>query len=112
MVSKAFIPKVSNPADEVRILSAARRVRPCLLLAIWARRQRDDGAGLALRREECDFTASVGQTVSGRRHQRYGSAAHKFADEIIFRLGGGILGIAGKIYFVSSAGTQGLGHGL
>ena len=34
---------------------------------------------------------------------RRGITAHKFADEIIFRLGGGIPGIAeSKIYFISS----------
>jgi len=40
--------------------------------------------------------------------------AHKFADEIILRLGGGISGIAeSKIYFVSDrSGTKNLGNGL
>ena len=41
--------------------------------------------------------------------------AHKFADEIIFRLGGGIAGIAeSKIYFVSNRDRpqRNLGDGL
>ena len=60
-----------------------------------------------------DVKSSGSPQVLGKQYNDNGTAeavrviAHKFADEIIFRLGGGIAGIAeSKIYFVSARGGQ------
>src|SRR5258708_3180178 len=108
MVSKSFYPlgQVGTPAD-VKFEGWSAPPPNAAMLAFG-----NLGAsanGMTVQGWLYDVKNVTSPQVLGKQYQDAASSdaarttAHKFADEIIFRLGGGIAGIAeGKIYFVSS----------
>ena len=79
--------------------------------------QKLDRAGLALRRRRTRFAPGSGQAIPRAAHARTAraTAAHKFADEIIFRLGGGIPGHRRKqdrVHLHPQRPQRSLGDGL
>jgi len=108
MVSKSFYPlgQVGNPADvKFEAWSAAPPSAAMLAFGNLG----VSGNGMTVQGWLYDVKNVTSPQVLGKQYQDAATSdaarttAHKFADEIIFRLGGGIAGIAeSKIYFVSS----------
>jgi TolB protein len=110
MVSKSFYPlgQVGNPAD-VKFESWSAAPPSAAMLAFG--NLSASGNGMSVQGWLYDVKNVTSPQVLGKQYQDAATSdaaritAHKFADEIIFRLGGGIAGIAeSKIYFVSSRG--------
>src|SRR6266446_3995872 len=110
MVSKSFYPlgQVGTPAD-VKFESWSAAPPSAAMLAFG--NLGASGNGMTVQGWLYDVKNVTSPQVLGKQYQDAATTdaarttAHKFADEIIFRLGGGIPGIAeSKIYFVSSRG--------
>src|SRR5580765_1172630 len=110
MVSKSFYPmgQVGTPAD-VKFEGWSAPPPNAAMLAFG--NLGVSGNGMTVQGWLYDVKNVTSPQVLGKQYQDAAtndaarSTAHKFADEIIFRLGGGIAGIAeSKIYFVSSRG--------
>jgi TolB protein len=110
MVSKSFYPlgQVGTPAD-VRFESWSSAPASAAMLAFG--NLGASGNGITVQGWLYDVKNVTSPQVLGKQYQDAATSdaarltAHKFADEIIFRLGGGIAGIAeSKIYFVSTRG--------
>jgi TolB protein len=108
MVSKSFYPlgQVGNPAD-VKFEGWSALPPNAAMLAFG--NLGVTGNGMTVQGWLYDVKNVTSPQVLGKQYQDAATndaartTAHKFADEIIFRLGGGIAGIAeSKIYFVSS----------
>src|SRR5713101_1031232 len=108
MVSKSFYPlgQVGTPAD-VKFESWSAAPPSAAMLAFG--NLGVSGNGMTVQGWLYDVKNVTSPQVLGKQYQDAATndaartTAHKFADEIIFRLGGGIAGIAeSKIYFVSS----------
>jgi TolB protein len=108
MVSKSFYPlgQVGNPAD-VKFEGWSAPPPNAAMLAFG--NLGVTGNGMTVQGWLYDVKNVTSPQVLGKQYQDAATndaartTAHKFADEIIFRLGGGIAGIAeSKIYFVSS----------
>lgn len=108
MVSKSFYPlgQVGTPAD-VKFESWSAPPPNAAMLAFG--NLGVSGNGMTVQGWLYDVKNVTSPQVLGKQYQDAATndaartTAHKFADEIIFRLGGGIAGIAeSKIYFVSS----------
>jgi TolB protein len=108
MVSRSFYPlgQVGMPAD-VKFESWSAPPPNAAMLAFG--NLGVSGNGMTVQGWLYDVKNVTSPQVLGKQYQDAATAdaaritAHKFADEIIFRLGGGIAGIAeSKIYFVSS----------
>ncbi len=108
MVSKSFYPlgQVGNPAD-VKFESWSAAPPSAAMVAFG--NLGASGNGMTVQGWLYDVKNVTSPQVLGKQYQDAATSdaaritAHKFADEIIFRLGGGIAGIAeSKIYFVSS----------
>ncbi len=108
MVSKSFYPlgNVSTPAD-VKFESWSAPPPNAAMLAFG--NLGVAGNGITVQGWLYDVKNVTSPQVLGKQYQDAATAdaarltAHKFADEIIFRLGGGIAGIAeSKVYFVSA----------
>ncbi len=108
MVSKSFYPlgQVGTPADvKFELWSAAPPSAAMLAFGNLGA----SGNGMTVQGWLYDVKNVTSPQVLGKQYQDAATSdaaritAHKFADEIIFRLGGGIAGIAeSKVYFVSS----------
>src|SRR6266446_264097 len=113
MVSKSFYPlgQVGTPAD-VKFESWSAAPPSAAMLAFG--NLGASGNGMTVQGWLYDVKNVTSPQVLGKQYQDAATTdaaritAHKFADEIIFRLGGGIPGIAeSKIYFVSNrSGTK------
>jgi TolB protein len=110
MVSKSFYPlaQVGTPAD-VKFESWSAPPPNAAMLAFG--NLGVTGNGMTVQGWLYDVKNVTSPQVLGKQYQDAATndaarlTAHKFADEIIFRLGGGIAGIAeSKVYFVSSRG--------
>jgi TolB protein len=110
MVSKSFYPlgQVGTPAD-VKFESWSAPPPNAAMLAFG--NLGVTGAGMTVQGWLYDIKNVTSPQVLGKQYQDAATndaariTAHKFADEIIFRLGGGIAGIAEtRVYFVSSRG--------
>jgi len=110
MVSKSFYPlgQVGTPAD-VKFESWSAPPPNAAMLAFG--NLGVTGNGMTVQGWLYDVKNVTSPQVLGKQYQDAATndaarlTAHKFADEIIFRLGGGITGIAEtKVYFVSSRG--------
>jgi len=110
MVSKSFYPlgQVGTPAD-VKFEGWSGPPPNAAMLAFG--NLGVSGNGMTVQGWLYDVKNVTSPQVLGKQYQDAATndaartTAHKFADEIIFRLGGGIAGIAeSKIYFVSSRG--------
>ncbi|HMH06352.1 MAG TPA: Tol-Pal system beta propeller repeat protein TolB [Terriglobales bacterium] len=110
MVSKSFYPlgQVGTPAD-VKFESWSAAPPSAAMLAFG--NLGTSGNGMTVQGWLYDVKNVNSPQVLGKQYQDAATGdaaritAHKFADEIIFRLGGGVAGIAeSKIYFVSSRG--------
>ncbi|HMJ22925.1 MAG TPA: hypothetical protein VK513_13495, partial [Terriglobales bacterium] len=110
MVSKSFYPmgQVGTPAD-VKFESWSAAPPSAAMLAFG--NLGASGNGMTVQGWLYDVKNVNSPQVLGKQYQDAATGdaaritAHKFADEIIFRLGGGVAGIAeSKIYFVSSRG--------
>ena len=108
MVSKSFYPlgQIGNPAD-VKFEPWSSPPPNAAMLAFG--NLGVSGNGMTVQGWLYDVKNVTSPQVLGKQYQDAATSdaarltAHKFADEIIFRLGGGIAGIAeSKIYFVSS----------
>src|SRR5712671_3975528 len=108
MVSKSFYPlgQVGNPAD-VKFESWSAAPPSAAMLAFG--NLSASGNGMTVQGWLYDVKNVTSPQVLGKQYQDAATTdaaritAHKFADEIIFRLGGGVAGIAeSKIYFVST----------
>ena len=108
MVSKSFYPlgQVGTPAD-VKFEGWSAPPPNAAMLAFG--NLGVSGSGMTVQGWLYDVKNVTSPQVLGKQYQDAATSdaaritAHKFADEIIFRLGGGIPGIAeSKIYFVSS----------
>jgi TolB protein len=108
MVSKSFYPvgAVSTPAD-VKFEGWSAPPPNAAMLAFG--NLGVTGNGMTVQGWLYDVKNVTSPQVLGKQYQDGATSdaarttAHKFADEIIFRLGGGIAGIAeSKVYFVSS----------
>src|SRR3989441_8340568 len=108
MVSKSFYPlgPVGTPAD-VKFEGWSAPPPNAAMLAFG--NLGASGNGMTVQGWLYDVKNVTSPQVLGKQYQDAATSdatrltAHKFADEIIFRLGGGIAGIAeSKIYFVSS----------
>jgi TolB protein len=108
MVSKSFYPlgQVGTPAD-VKFESWSSAPSSASMLAFG--NLGVSGNGMTVQGWLYDVKNVTSPQVLGKQYQDAATSdaaritAHKFADEIIFRLGGGIAGIAeSKIYFVST----------
>jgi TolB protein len=108
MVSKSFYPlgQVGTPAD-VKFESWSFAPASAAMLAFG--NLGASGNGMTVQGWLYDVKNVTSPQVLGKQYQDAATSdaarltAHKFADEIIFRLGGGIAGIAeSKIYFVST----------
>ncbi len=108
MVSKSFYPlgQVGTPAD-VKFESWSSAPASAAMLAFG--NLGASGNGMTVQGWLYDVKNVTSPQVLGKQYQDTATTdaaritAHKFADEIIFRLGGGIAGIAeSKIYFVST----------
>ena len=108
MVSKSFYPlgQVGTPAD-VKFEAWSAPPPNAAMLAFG--NLGVSGNGMTVQGWLYDVKNVTSPQVLGKQYQDAATSdaaritAHKFADEIIFRLGGGIAGIAeSKIYFVSS----------
>jgi TolB protein len=108
MVSKSFYPlgQIGTPAD-VKFESWSGSPSNAAMLAFG--NLGVSGNGMTVQGWLYDVKNVTSPQVLGKQYQDAATGdaarltAHKFADEIIFRLGGGIAGIAeSKIYFVSS----------
>ena len=108
MVSKSFYPlgQVGTPAD-VKFEGWSAPPPNAAMLAFG--NLGVSGNGMTVQGWLYDVKNVTSPQVLGKQYQDAATSdaarttAHKFADEIIFRLGGGIAGIAeSKIYFVSS----------
>jgi TolB protein len=108
MVSKSFYPlgQVGAPAD-VKFESWSAPPPNAAMLAFG--NLGAAGNGMTVQGWLYDVKNVTSPQVLGKQYQDAATGeaarvtAHKFADEIIFRLGGGIAGIAeSKVYFVSS----------
>jgi TolB protein len=108
MVSKSFYPlgQVGTPAD-VKFEGWSAPPPNAAMLAFG--NLGVSGNGITVQGWLYDVKNVTSPQVLGKQYQDAATndaaraTAHKFADEIIFRLGGGIAGIAeSKIYFVSS----------
>ena len=108
MVSKSFYPlgQVGTPAD-VKFEGWSAPPPNAAMLAFG--NLGVSGNGMTVQGWLYDVKNVTSPQVLGKQYQDAATndaartTAHKFADEIIFRLGGGIAGIAeSKIYFVSS----------
>jgi TolB protein len=112
VVSKSFYPLglVSGPAD-VKFEAWSAPPPSAAMLAFG--NLKAAGNNLTVQGWLYDVKNVSSPQVLGKQYQDAATSdaarttAHKFADEIIFRLGGGIPGIAeSKIYFVSSRGGR------
>src|SRR6202040_1644910 len=112
MVSKSFYPlgQVGTPAD-VKFEGWSAPPPNAAMLAFG--NLGAAGNGITVQGWLYDVKNVTSPQVLGKQYQDAATndaaraTAHKFADEIIFRLGGGIAGIAeSKIYFVSSRGGK------
>jgi TolB protein len=112
MVSKSFYPlgPVGGPAD-VKFEAWSAPPPNAAMLAFG--NLKASGNGLTVQGWLYDVKNVTSPQVLGKQYQDAATSdaaratAHKFADEIIFRLGGGIPGVAeSKIYFVSSRGGR------
>jgi len=110
MVSKSFYPlgQVGMPAD-VKFEGWSAPPPNAAMLAFG--NLGASGSGMTVQGWLYDVKNVTSPQVLGKQYQDAASSdaarliAHKFADEIIFRLGGGIAGIAeSKVYFVSNRG--------
>ncbi|HEV3205374.1 MAG TPA: Tol-Pal system beta propeller repeat protein TolB [Terriglobales bacterium] len=110
MVSKSFYPlgQVGTPAD-VKFESWSAPPPNAAMLAFG--NLGVTGTGMTVQGWLYDIKNVTSPQVLGKQYQDAATndaariTAHKFADEIIFRLGGGIAGIAEtRVYFVSSRG--------
>jgi TolB protein len=108
MVSKSFYPlgQIGTPGD-VKFESWSAPPPNAAMLAFG--NLGVSSSGMTVQGWLYDVKNVTSPQVLGKQYQDAATAdaarltAHKFADEIIFRLGGGIAGIAeSKIYFVSS----------
>jgi TolB protein len=108
MVSKSFYPlgQVGAPAD-VKFESWSAPPPNAAMLAFG--NLGASGNGMTVQGWLYDVKNVTSPQVLGKQYQDAATSeaarvtAHKFADEIIFRLGGGIAGIAeSKVYFVSN----------
>ena len=108
MVSKSFYPlgQVGTPAD-VKFEGWSAPPPNAAMLAFG--NLGVSGNGMTVQGWLYDVKNVTSPQVLGKQYQDAASSdaarliAHKFADEIIFRLGGGIAGIAeSKVYFVSN----------
>jgi TolB protein len=112
MVSKSFYPlgPVGGPAD-VKFEAWSAPPPNAAMLAFG--NLKASGNSLTVQGWLYDVKNVTSPQVLGKQYQDAATSdaaratAHKFADEIIFRLGGGIPGVAeSKIYFVSSRGGR------
>ncbi len=112
MVSKSFYPltPIGNPADvKFEAWSSAPVTASMLAFGNFA----VNGANITVQGWLYDVKNVTSPQILGKQYQDAATSdaarltAHKFADEIIFRLGGGIPGIAeSKIFYVHGGGGQ------
>lgn len=107
-VSKSFYP-VAQPGVPNELRAAAWANPPVNASMLAFGNAGSDGQNLTVQGWLFDVKNTASPQVLGKQYKESGSAdgartaAHKFADEIIYRLGGGIPGIAeSKIAFVST----------
>ena len=113
LVSKSLAPQATPGSPQEMIWRSGRRRRPTRPWWLLARSRRPMG-GWWSTAGSFDTSNTANPQVLGKQYNEAASqdmartVAHRFADEIISRLGGGINGIAEtKIYFVSSrSGTK------
>jgi TolB protein len=108
LVSKSFYP-IAQPGAPAEFKAAAWGNAPVNAAMLAFGNVASDGQSLTAQGWLYDVKNTSSPQVLGKQYQEAGSAdgartaAHKFADEIIYRLGGGIPGIAeSKIAFVST----------
>lgn len=110
MVSKSFMP-TSVPGKPAEVQFEAWSSAPVTASMLAFGNLGSSGGNVTVQGWLYDVKNPTSPQVLGKQYQDAATPdaartiAHKFADEIIFRLGGGIAGIAEtKVYFVSSRG--------